>query len=145
MVGKNEDREEDDVSDSIILLDTLTLDKVSEFKEKTFNSEHSKEDDDCKTSHSFPKYVLWGQGAYLLVGIETENQSKVYYELKVYDWKTKDWKTTIKRLSRLDLGGCILKVNNHPSNDNILVFTIKNSTTEYSVVEFNVIKNSMVK
>ena len=164
MVGKNEETEKSSAtdslhySDSIILLDTLTLAKISEFKVSTFNSVHSEatdynegidfyspeEADTCKTSYNFPKYVCWGQGTNLLVGIGAKPKSKVFYEFRVYDANTKRLQQTIIRSNRSNLSGCIMEVNNHPSNDDILVFTMKNSTTEYSIVEFNVFTNSMV-
>ena len=158
MVGKDEETEKNNVSDSIILLDTLTLAKVSEFKVSTFNSVHAEGTDydesidfyspeeagDSRTSYFFPKYVWWGQGTNLLVGIGAKPKSKIYYEFRVFNWNTKRLQQTIIRSNRSNLGGCILEVNNHPSNDDILVFTMKNSSTEYSIVEFNVFTNSMV-
>ena len=70
MVGRDEEDGKSNGTDSIVLLNTLTLDKISELQVSTFGS-------------SYPKYTCWGEGANLIAGIEVQKNSEVYYQFRV--------------------------------------------------------------
>ena len=70
MVGRDEEDGKSNGTDSIVLLSTKTLDKISEFEVSAFSS-------------SYPKYTCWGEGTNLIAGIEVQKNSEVYYQFRV--------------------------------------------------------------
>jgi hypothetical protein len=151
--NKDEETAEESFS-SVLIFDIYTLDKISEFQIDLVDGSYLDDDDynedhdlnnphlsvKCPTSDKFPRATCWNQGKYCMFCIGATPNSKVCFELKVYDTEQNHIVSTIHRKNYDALSGLMYDIFPNPKDQETCIMIMKEGQT-YSIVEVDFIQH----